>query len=349
MTSIGVFRKKVCIPNLVLKSKALGFDCLSNPRDLSINNFASLRSLVSVILRLLFKTTITLLKSYSGERDTRIGLAALPWEGSVLPLYKSRNCPYFTRFWYTLSMSYRYHSRRSAKRLARKSKRSFIITLIIIAFLIYATFTWILPYFIGGIGFIQNITSPQKTNVKQPEDIAIAPPVLNISYEATNTAQINIKGFTTPNLKIKLYIDDEPNQTVNSSPEGSFTFENVTLSIGTNNIYGKTMDNSGKESLSSKTIKLIYDNEKPTLSVLEPEDGKKIQGGDKKIKISGKTDTDAKVFVNGTQVIVNSDGSFSIDQPLNDGDNTISIKTVDVASNSTEVQRAVNYTPQETQ
>lgn len=240
-------------------------------------------------------------------------------------------------------MAHRYQSRRSARRLARKSKRNFIITLILIGALIYATITWILPYFIGGIGFIQNITDPQKTNIKKNEDVAIAPPVLNIPYEATGTAQINIKGYTTPNLKVKLYIDDNPNQTVDSSPDGSFTFENVNLSLGTNNIYGKTIDGD-KESLSSKTIKLIYDNEKPSLSVNEPEDGKKIQGGDKKIKVSGKTDPDAKVFVNGTQVVVESSGNFSTDQPLNDGDNNFSIKAVDPASNSIEIQRAINYT-----
>lgn len=245
-------------------------------------------------------------------------------------------------------MPFKYHSRRSAKRLARRSQRNFIITLILVGILIYATITWVLPYFIGGLGLIKNITSPRKANIKQSEDVAIAPPVLNIPYEATSTAQINITGFTTPNLKVKLYIDDDPNQTINASLDGSFTFENITLNLGTNNIYGKTL-NGDKESLPSKTIKLILDNEKPPLSINEPEDGKKIQDGDKKVKVSGKTDPDAKVFVNGAQVIVNRDGNFSTDQPLNDGDNTISVKAVDTASNFTEIQRSVYYTPQETQ
>lgn len=243
-------------------------------------------------------------------------------------------------------MAYRYRSRRSAKRLASKSQRNFIITLVIIAAIAYSTITWILPSFINGLGFVKNIASPSKKVVTQSSMNAnLAPPVLNIPFEATNTAQINITGFTTPSTKVKLYLDDGAGQTVDVSIDGSFTFENISLSLGTNNIYGTTVDSDSKESLPSKTIKVIYDNEKPNLSISEPEDNKKIQGGDKKVKVAGKTDSDVKVFVSSTQVIVNSDGSFSTDQPINDGDNDISIKAVDTASNSNEIQRRVNYTP----
>ncbi len=243
-------------------------------------------------------------------------------------------------------MAYKYHSRRSVKRLARKSKRNFFITLTIIALISYFSLTWILPNFIGGIGFVKNIVKPsQKTISQSSENTTLAPPVLNIPYEATNTAQINIKGFGTPNSKIKLYIDDESKQTVDVESDGSFNFENVTLGLGTNNIYAKTLDEQGKESLPSKTIKILYDNEKPSLSINEPEDNKVLQGGDKKVKASGKTDTGVKIFINGSQTIVDKDGNFSADFPLNDGDNTISIKAVDIAGNTTEIQRNVKYNP----
>ena len=281
------------------------------------------------------------------ERDTRIGLAALPWEGSVLPLYKSRRSIIFYQILvYLRLMAYRYHSRRSVKRIARRSRRNFLITLIIIAVLAYSTVTWVLPSFINSIGFVKNVIKPpQRTLSQSSENTALAPPVLNIPYEATNTAQIDIKGFGTPNSKIKLFIDDDPKQTISVSSDGSFDFEKVLLNLGTNNIYGKTIDERGSESLPSKEVKLIYINEKPSLNINEPEDGKKIQGGDKKVKVSGKTDPGVQVFVSGNQVIVDRDGNFSIDLNLDEGDNTISIKAVDAASNSIEIQRRVNYTP----
>lgn len=243
-------------------------------------------------------------------------------------------------------MSYKYRSRRKIKKLARNSKRNFIITLVVIAFLIYSTITWILPSFIGGISFIKDIVNPSKQPIiPSSETATLAPPVFNIPYEATNTAEIDIRGFATANSKVKLYIDDELKETVDASEDGSFTFKNISLSLGTNNIYGKTIDNANKESLPSKTIKLFYDNEKPSLVISEPEDGKKIQGGDKKIKVSGRTDSEVKVYINDNQIIVDKDGNFSIDQPLNEGDNIISVKAQDLASNSIEEQRKVTYNP----
>lgn len=242
-------------------------------------------------------------------------------------------------------MAYRYTSRRSAKRLARRTKNNFILTLIVTGLLIYATITWVLPFFIGGIGFVKNFINPAEKKIPSiSEASSLAPPVLNIPYEATNSAQISIKGYGVPNSKVKIYVDDQ-DQTVDVSSDGSFTAEDVTLSLGTNNIYGKTIDENGKESLPSKTIKIQYTYDKPNLTINQPEDNKTIQGGDKKITISGKTDQGDKIFINGSQIIVGSDGSFSSDQPLNDGDNIFDIKAVDNASNTTETQRKVTYTP----
>lgn len=243
-------------------------------------------------------------------------------------------------------MSYRYRSRRSTKRLARKSKQRFIVTLIIIIFLIYATLNWILPYFIGGVGVVKSIIKPSQTLTPQAaQNAALAPPILSIPFEATNSSQIYINGFGTPNSKVKLYLDGESLQTLDVANDGSFTFTNVNLKLGTNNIYGTTVDDQNKESLPSKTIKLFFDNEKPPLSISEPEDNKTIQGGDKKIKVSGKTDAGVNIYVNGTQVIVDRNGNFSTDQNINEGDNTISIKAVDTASNSTETERKVIFRP----
>lgn len=244
-------------------------------------------------------------------------------------------------------MAYRYKSRRSVKRLARKSRRNFILTLIIVVLLIYSTFTWILPFLINGLGFIKSIVKPSQKILSQPKELlgTLAPPVLNIPYEATNTAQINIRGYATPNSKVKIYIDDEPKQTVSVLDDGSFAIENVILNLGANNIYGKTISEQDKESLPSKTIRIIYDNEKPILEIFEPEDGKNIEGGDKKVKVRGKSEPQAKVFINDALVVVSPDGTFNMDYPLNEGDNIITIKSVDRANNSTETVRRVTFKP----
>lgn len=243
-------------------------------------------------------------------------------------------------------MAYRYQSRRATRRLARKSKRNFWITLIIVAAISYAALFWILPNFIGGTLFVKNIIKPpQKVSSNSFKTGALAPPVLNIPFEATQSAQIDIKGYGTPNSKVKLFIDDELKQTADVSDNGSFIFKQVILVLGTNNIYGKTIDEKNVESLPSKNLRIIYDNEKPSLNISEPEDGKKIQGGDKKIKVSGNTEPGVKVYVNDSQVVADKDGNFTAEQQINEGDNIFTIKAVDTASNTTEVQKTVNYTP----
>ncbi len=234
---------------------------------------------------------------------------------------------------------------RSFKRAKNKSRQNFAVSLVIIIILLYIAFIWVLPNLIGGLGYIKNLTQPNKKPANPETQITLAPPVLNIPYEATNTAQINISGYSTPGAKVELFVDDDKKDTVDITSDGSFNVKNISLSLGTNNIYGKTIDDQGKESLPSKSIKIIYDNEKPALSISEPEDNKTINGGDKKVKISGKTEPGANVYINNTQVIVDKDGNFSQTLDINEGDSDFNIKSSDHAQNTTETSRKVTYKP----
>ncbi len=241
-------------------------------------------------------------------------------------------------------MSSRYQYR-SVKRYQNKSKRNFYATIIIIVVLLYVAFTWALPSLIGGLGFIKNFTNPSRKVITASDQSTLAPPVLNIPYEATNTAQIDITGYGSPGAKVELFLDDDKKQTVDVSDDGSFKFSDVALSLGTNNIYGKTLDEKDQESLPSKTLIIIFDNEKPALNISEPEDNKTINGGEKKIKISGKTETGVSVYINGNQVIVDKDGNFTTTLDLNEGDNNFDIKATDAANNSSAISRRVVFHP----
>lgn len=241
-----------------------------------------------------------------------------------------------------MASRYRY---RAARRFQKKSRQNFIVTIIIIIALLYITFYWILPSFIGSLGFIKNFSNPSKKMINSADQTTLAPPVFNIPYEATNTAQIEITGYASPGSKVAIFLDDDKKQTVDAGGDGSFEFKNVSLSLGTNNIYGKTVDEKHQESLSSKTLTLIYDNEKPILDIAEPEDNKSINGGDKKVKISGHTEPGAKVYINGNQIIVDKDGNFTQIAPLSEGDNSFDIKAADIATNSNEVSRKVIFHP----
>src|SRR3989344_1694900 len=118
---------------------------------------------------------------------------------------------------------------RSARRFARKSRSKFFATFIISGLLIYVTIFWLLPFLINGLGTIQNAINPPKKGENISENPTLAPPVLNIPFEATNSAQIDVSGFATPETKIRIYVDDELKDDVTSAKDGSFTVRNINL------------------------------------------------------------------------------------------------------------------------
>ena len=240
----------------------------------------------------------------------------------------------------------RYHSNfkpRSIRRLERKNKRNIVITTLLAIFLLYFVFSWGLPSLIGGLSIFNRLKPVEKGQTV--ESFSVAPPVLNIPFEATNSASIKISGYSLPNSKVEIYFDDELKTTANTKDDGSFLTDRIDLALGTNNIYGKTISSDNNKSLSSKTIKLIYSNEKPKLDVSEPADGQEIKGGDKKIKVSGITDSLNTITINGQTVIVSSDGGFSSEVQLNEGDNAITIISSNPTGSTTKIQRGVKYTP----
>lgn len=247
-----------------------------------------------------------------------------------------------------ISMAYKYSSR-LARNQAKKSKRKFTLSIIFIILILYATLMWVLPNFIGALGLISGILKPnnQINQVSTADNSLFAPPVLTIPFESTNSSQIIIEGYAAPNSKVAIYVEDKQIIEAKTKPDGSFTTDKIDLSLGTNNIYGKTIDDKENGSLPSKTLKVFYDNEKPTLEIGEPEDNKTITGGDKKVTVKGKTDPGTNIFINYQKIILDSEGNFQQSVSINDRENILTVKARDSAGNETEVARKVIYKPSE--
>jgi hypothetical protein len=249
---------------------------------------------------------------------------------------------------------------RSIRRSESKAQRKLIFNLILVVVLVFVFFNWGLPFIIGSLSFL-NKNKPSQTLTETKIDEAIAPPVLFIPFESTNSAKLPISGYSTPLAKVELFVDDELKSSIQTDSEGKFTIEAVNLSLGTNNIYAVTVNEAEKKSLPSKTIKLYYSNEKPLLEVTQPADGAEIKGGDeqssssneqssssnKKITVAGKTDPNNSVTINGSTVIVNSEGNFQTSIGINDGDNIITIVSSNSFGNINQIQKTVKYVPQE--
>lgn len=217
------------------------------------------------------------------------------------------------------------------------------MTLILGIFLTYSLFTWIVPVLIRPLLLINRFKPHSQTQSSVSDSESLSPPVLNIPYEATNTASIKIKGYAPPHTKIELFVDDSLDQTTTSQDDGSFLVENLHLVLGVNNINGKTVDEKGNKSLPSKSIRVVYDNKKPKLEIQSPTDNQVIKGGDKKVAVSGSTDPGDNLSVNNIKLIVDSEGKFSKIIDLSDGDNTLTITSSDLAGNSTTKTKKVTY------
>lgn len=235
---------------------------------------------------------------------------------------------------------------RSVRRSESKAKQRLIFNLVFITVLIFVFFNWGLPFIIGSLSFL-NKSKPAQISEDIKVDEAIAPPVLYIPFEATNSSTLIISGYAKPLSKIEIYIDEELKSQISTDSEGKFTTGSLLLNLGTNNIYALTINDSDEKSLPSKNIKVFYNNEKPVLEVSEPIDGAEIKGGDKKVKVAGKTDPNNSVTINGATVIVNSAGNFQTEIVLTDGDNVLKIVSSNNFGNNNSIERKVKYTPQD--
>lgn len=233
----------------------------------------------------------------------------------------------------------------SQRRQARKDRKKLIFSLIGAVILLYLLFIVILPTLIGGLSFF-NKFKPKITSQTQASvtDTTLAPPVLDIPYEATNTAQIKVSGYALPDVKIEIYLDDNLVTTTKTSSDGSFTTDDIHLALGSNSITGKTVDSHNNKSLSSKNIQIIYNNQNPKLTVDQPQDDSSVS--DTKVIVSGSVDQSdpASVEVNGLRLILTSDGRFSQSVNLNPGDNELTITATDNAGNTTTMMRKVTST-----
>jgi len=242
---------------------------------------------------------------------------------------------------YTMPPRQRYRPR-SVRRLEKKAKRNLILSIIIFLIFAYFLITWGLPTLIGGLTIFNKFKPAAQ--VEEIEDTGLAPPVLNIPFEATNSADLKISGYATEDSQVEIYFDDSLKDTVDTSIDGSFETGNLNLIEGTNYIHAITK-NGDKKSLPSKTIKLLYSKEEPKLEVSEPPDNHQIKGGDKKVKVSGSVDNQNPITINGTTVIVNAEGNFSTEISLNEGDNTVTIIATNNFGNSKKIEKKVTYNP----
>jgi hypothetical protein len=234
--------------------------------------------------------------------------------------------------------------RRNSKVLKTKKSdwplyRRFFILVGAIVIILLAT------YFIG-LAILSQIGTREDT-FTQRDRIAPSPPILTGVPQATNSAQLNIKGFAEVGTTVTLFLNSGENDSQLVGAEGQFNFEKVGLELGENEIHTTTTDNAGNESRQSTVYKVVVDQKPPKLEVIEPENGAIVKEEEDKqtfVLVKGEVEEGATVTVNDYQAIVREEGKFEYRLLLTKEDeNIIKIIARDTAGNKTTVEKAIIY------
>ena len=184
--------------------------------------------------------------------------------------------------------------------------------------------------FINLLGFLAKPT--ENTPVEPTINLPISRPSLKELPEFTNSEKLTIEGRTSPGQEVSLEASRETIKTTSQS-DGTFKFDAVVLKKGLNLIKVYVIDSSGERLEESLIITL--DKTAPLLDIFEPKEGQLVSSKAKSIKVLGKTEPEATVFVNEIQAIVNPEGEFSLTYPVTKTTQSIVIKATDKAGNST--------------
>lgn len=194
--------------------------------------------------------------------------------------------------------------------------------------------------------FATFLTDLRKTSlpVESEDTTPPAPPRLDSLPEATNQARIEISGVTESGASVILILNGKDEEVLaNSEGHFSFTFE---LIDGENYIALQARDEAGNESQKTGTVKVLFDDNPPSLEITRPQEGEAFFGSkQRQIVVEGKTDESASLTINDRFVLVENDGTFAFTTTLGEGENSFNLKAKDKAENLTEKTIKVTFTP----
>jgi len=233
---------------------------------------------------------------------------------------------------------------RLQRKREKESLKQAVKYLFLILVLLFLIVKFGLPGLVKMSGFIGNI-SQSKAPIEKQDVVPPLAPRFNLIQEATNSSELNISGSGEAGSMVQLYINGISAEETVVNKDGEFRFENVHLRDGESEIYAVSKDDQGNTSHESATQKIVLDQTAPELTVEQPDNGKRFFDKDSPIIVSGKSETEANLTINGRFVLIKSDDSFSTQLSLTEGDNKIEITARDSAGNETKKTVTVNYTP----
>lgn len=160
---------------------------------------------------------------------------------------------------------------------------------------------------------------------------------------ATNSATLMFSGTALNFDKLEIYLNNEKQDEISISD--SFSGEIKGLERGTNSVHFIAKSSTSKETKKTPVYDVLYKSDKPKLEVQEPADNSKTNKED--VKISGQTDKETTVRVNGQPLIVDVEGKFTTMFRLKEGENKIHITAEDIVGNQEVKDLTITYSKDE--
>lgn len=226
---------------------------------------------------------------------------------------------------------------------SKKATRQAVIYIVISVLIVIAMITWGVPLaarLAGSLIRTDNGTSGI-------EELKPTPPVFSDIPESTNSAKVNISGFSQPGVEISLFVNGAEYKKILSDDAGVFKFGGVPVKDGDNTLYAFATTSRGTESEQSRQYTLTVDTTKPDVTLSSPTDGQVFHGERERIaEFAGTVSEEgAKVYVGDRMPIVQTDGSFRLAYQMTEGDQEVIIKVIDNAGNENEKTLKIRWEP----
>lgn len=233
---------------------------------------------------------------------------------------------------------------RLSKTTERKTKNQLYLSLLGIGVLLFVLVRFGIPALTSLSMFLSSLSN--KTNTEGPNqtvtNTVINPPSLNQPYTATNSASISVSGQALPNQTIQLFVNSTQVDSTSTNSDGTFSFSGVNLTQQQNTIQARAEVN-GKTSDYSDSWNVSLLQKAPSLTIDSPHDGDTFDSSHTTATVTGKTDPNVKVTVNGFWAIVDASGNYSYTLSLQNGDNHITVVATDAAGNSSTQSITVHH------
>ncbi len=199
-----------------------------------------------------------------------------------------------------------------------------------------------------ALNFVGSAVSSFHTNTSKQivdEQSSLEIPFIESIPSATDSGKIRIEGSSPyADAEIELYVNGKKYDSQPLDEEQKFSFSNILLTEGDNYIKAR-VKKGDITSFFTKEYIVEYLKGEAKLEISSPSDNQEFSKGDQNILVQGKSDPNNTVTVNGFRAIVDSEGNFSYNLNLSEGDNQVRIEATTPAGTKSTKELKVIYKP----